>query len=280
MGLFTQNEIILMISVVSILLLCITILTIIDIKEYLKNKKESEKIVFGEKYEEEEKVSQPVEVMETNNDEILISDIEEEKPLNEDIFLEEIDDLPEEVIVNKQEEVKDNIEPQIIEEETVEPVVEKKVDLFAELDKAIGPVPNEKDDLTNFELEQERTAIISLDELLQKSDELYNDNEIVQYDDGDEPITIDEVISRYNKANNIVEEADVKKEVPTIMQDIVEEKKEPYTKKETIPFISSVYGIEKQNNALEFENTASYEKLDRAKSNEFMAKLREMNENK
>ena len=39
MGMFSQNEILLMIGVVSVLLICITILTILDIKEYLKAKK-------------------------------------------------------------------------------------------------------------------------------------------------------------------------------------------------------------------------------------------------
>jgi hypothetical protein len=58
------------------------------------------------------------------------------------------------------------------------------------------------------------------------------------------------------------------------------EEKVPYSKKETIPFVSSVYGIEKDNNALEFENTATYEKLDRQKYNDFVAQLKEMNENK
>ena len=59
---------------------------------------------------------------------------------------------------------------------------------------------NLEDTVTNFELEQERTAIISYDELVKLGDTLYTTNEITQYDDGDEPITIDEVIKKF--ANN------------------------------------------------------------------------------
>ena len=45
-----------------------------------------------------------------------------------------------------------------------------------------------------------------------------------------------------------------------------------------MPFISSIYGFE--NDEMSFENTANYEKMDRAKTNEFMRRLKEMNENK
>ena len=39
MGMFSQKEIILIIGVVSVLLVCISVLTILDIKDYLKAKK-------------------------------------------------------------------------------------------------------------------------------------------------------------------------------------------------------------------------------------------------
>ena len=48
-----------------------------------------------------------------------------------------------------------------------------------------------------FEIEQEECAIISLDELSKISNNLYDSNEFMQYDDGNEPITIDEVINNY-----------------------------------------------------------------------------------
>ncbi len=285
MGLFTNEELMLMIGVVGVLLLCISVLTIFDIKEYLKSRKKvdvsediKEKVIV--KDEPKEEVAAPTVSSLNVQDEVLISDIKEEKISEDDIFLEEIEDVEEESNENVSLVTENVALSEIVENNPViekeEPVAKKRLDLYEELDNAVTNLPNEKDDLTNFELEQERTAIISLDELLKRSNELYNDNEIVQYDDGDEPITIDEVINRYNKINNINEEASV----PEVMQDIVESKVEPYSKKETIPFISSVYGIEKQDNSLEFENTASYEKLDRANNKDFVSKLREMNENK
>ena len=280
MNLFTQNEIWLMIGVVSVLLVCISILTIFDIKEYFKNKKVSiDEADFKEEFKEKEEPVSKVVVEEVVDkeipDEVLINDVK-----NEDIFLEEMEDekfdveevnvVKEEPILSKTDTVvKTNVETNI--ESNVKE--KKKLDILEELEELEANLPNKKDDVTNFEMEQERTAIISLDELMKKSDELYDSNEVMQYDDGNEPISIDEVIKMFNR------DLEEEKEVPIIMQDIVEEK-EPYSKKETIPFISSVYGIEKKDNALEFENTATYEKLDRANYNDFIAKLREMNENK
>lgn len=272
MNMFTQSELLLMIGVVGVLLICIIILTILDIRDSLKAKKSvSEENVFGEEFKEkEEEVSQVVleEVEEKPIlDEVLINDVK-----NDDLFFEEMED-------EEYETPEVNVMEEVVPEVTVleeEPKEKKRLPLLEELEEIENNLPNKKDDITNFEMEQERTAIISLDELMQKSNELYDNNEFVQYDDGNEPITIDEVMARFNKENNIKEEI---KEVPEVMQDIIEEK-ELYSKKETIPFISSVYGIEPKDNALEFENTATYEKLDRQNYNDFVSKLREMNENK
>lgn len=278
MNMFSQNEIILMIGVVSALLICIIILTILDIREYLKEKKglTNEEITFGEEFSEKEEVIVPtkVEITEKKPDEILVSDVKEDVS-SDDILLEEMEDEKFDVVMN---------EANVIKEETIVPTVttkpKKVLDAFEDLDEIENNLPNKKDDITNFEMEQERTAIISLDELLKKSNELYDNNETFQYDDGNEPISIDEVIKMFNKEEDKVDVVSTSKEVPDVYQEVVEEKKELYSKKETIPFISSVYGIEKENNALEFENTATYEKLDRQNYNDFVNKLREMNENK
>ena len=282
---FSQTELLVMIGVVSALLICITILTILDIKEYLKTKNglilEDDKEVVKEEVEiepvkivkKEEPIEKEILITNTsnNNDEIFLEEMEDEEfevktvsepiieEVKEEIVMPKVE-IKEEVVIPQVKEVKENIE--------IEPE-KKKLEVYEEFSEIEDNLPNNKDDVTNFEMEQERTAIISLDELLKKSDELYNDNEIVQYDDGNEPITIDEVISRFRYENNIEENK----------EDTIEEKiVEPYSKKETIPFISSVYGIERRNDALEFENTANYEKLDREKYNDFIAKLREMNE--
>ncbi len=273
---FSQNELMLMIGVVSVLLISISVLTILDIRDYLKAK--NGLIVEDDslnEYLEEEKV-EPITVTETA-DTLVVENKEEEK---EEIFLEEMEDETYEVkpeITKVEEEV---VVPQVKDEVLLSEVKpeKKKLDAFLEYEEIENNLPNEKDDVTNFEAEQERTAIISLDELMQRSNELYNDNEVVQYDDGNEPISIDEVIKMFRKdeVETPVVEA---KEVPEAFKEVMEEKV-PYSKKETIPFISSVYGIETDNSALEFENTATYEKLDREKYDDFVAQLKEMNENK
>ena len=306
---FSQNEILIMIGVVSVLLLCITILTILDIREYLKVKKgliieEDEDI----KVEVEEPKLEPIqvtlhedikpeEVMITTNtsntEDVLLEEMEEEKfdvKEEDKVLIQEIKEEPQTIIIKEEKEepliaeIKEEVVvPQI--QEVVDPVVEKKekkrLEIFEELDELEEKLPNKLDDVTNFEMEQERTAIISLDELLAKSDELYNDNEFVQYDDGNEPITIDEVISRFRKDSepvSVVSKEDTAP-IPVVMQEIEEDEVLTTSNvKEVPPFISSIYGIETDNNALEFENTATYEKLDRENYNDFVAKLREMNE--
>ncbi len=261
MDMFSKTEILLMIGVVSALLIVITILTILDIKDYLKNKdKDLEEYDFEEDIEMEKQDKNEevelIEVLEVNdNDEIMISDIDtSDEVMSIEPVIEEVEEVNTTMPVEESKE----ISPSNV-----------KLDVQEELNKVLETIPDDERMVTSFEEEQERTAIISLDELLSKSDSLYSNNEIKQYDDGNEPISIDEVMSMYNKEE---------KNVPDIMQDIVEEKK-IYSNKENVPFISSIYGIE-TNNSLEFENTATYEKLSRAKKNEFMAKLHEISENK
>ena len=277
MNVFSQNEIMLMIGVVSVLLVCISVLTILDIKDYLKVKKGLIDEVEEESLQEEasEEV-EPISVSIEEESPVLSEEKEEEK----EVYLEEMEEetFAEQPKVNPViEEYNEIVIPNLKEEIEAKPE-KKKLDILEELEAMENSLPNNKDDVTNFEMEQERTAIISLDELMQKSNELYNDNETVQYDDGDEPISIDEVIKMFNRdVKEPVQEEE--KKVPEVFQEVVEDKT-IYTKKETIPFISSVYGIEKENNALEFENTATYEKLDRQSHNDFVTQLREMSENK
>ena len=143
--------------------------------------------------------------------------------------------------------------------------------------------------LTDYELEQEQTAIISLEELVKKSKELYEANELTQYkDEGNEPISISdlEVISGREAApitspfeistvvGEKVEEANINdNKVNTVI--------EPEVKKfKSSPIISPIYGIEKQETTsdLELENTADYDKLDAEikKTNEFLMTLKEL----
>ena len=121
---------------------------------------------------------------------------------------------------------------------------------------------------------QEDTAIISIDELMAKAKESYDANEKYEdsyQDEGNEPITIDELEARRapKEEIKITEEKEVK-------NNISEERKF-----KSSPIISPIFGIEKHEknvNDLELENTANYEKLDEEirKTNEFIGTLKEL----
>lgn len=173
-------------------------------------------------------------------------------------------------------------------------------------------------ELTKFEEEQEKTAIISLDELLEKSKELYQLNELTQYmDEGNEPICLQDLERQADRkaANydepfiiaNVVNDAEGETKVEIIDESIkeilqinepvkiektvepVEVKVKPIveTKKQSTfkstPFISPIFGIERENNIdndIALENTANYEKLDEEikKTNNFVMSLKELQE--
>lgn len=160
--------------------------------------------------------------------------------------------------------------------------------------------------LTSFEEEQERTAIISMEELLKKSKEMYEANELTQYkDEGNEPISLQDL-------ENIMDRQEVETDEPVIIANVVSElendlkvevidekimeriQMNDYQKEEvkqevksnqtfkSSPIISPIFGIENEtDNSLELENTANYEKLDEQikKSNNFIVSLKELQEN-
>ena len=80
---------------------------------------------------------------------------------------------------------------------------EELMRLTLELEKAEQEQKNI--DLTAYEEEQEENAIISLDELVAKSKEMYEANEITQYaDEGNEPISLEDLEKRMNKVQEEV----------------------------------------------------------------------------
>lgn len=157
----------------------------------------------------------------------------------------------------------------------------------------------DKIDLREFEKEQEENAIISMDELYEKSKTLYEQNEITQYkDEGDEPISIADLERRMNRIKTDSIELEVEEEIK--IQEPIEVLKEDNTMKlddintinntsvnelykddkifKSSPVISPIFGIENQTNDMEFENTANYEKFDDEikKTNEFLKVLKEL----
>ena len=170
--------------------------------------------------------------------------------------------------------------------------------------------------LSNYEEEQEKTAIISLDEFLNKSREMYEKNEQTQYmDEGNEPISLSDLEEKMNRVAtkyeepfiiaNVVStgEVDENAQVEVIDEEIKEQlqqkmiketpvevleetKEEPYQdsrKKKFVssPFISPIFGIQKDARELDelaLENTATFEKLDQKlqSSNELIVSLKEL----
>lgn len=164
----------------------------------------------------------------------------------------------------------------------------------------------EKIDLTKFEEEQEENAIISLDELMQKSEILYEQNETTQYqDEGNEPISLEDLEKRMQDVKVEIEKLNeddnttisptentvesIKNEIPTVKLDdlnTVDNSSKAYREDivfKSSPIISPIFGIEDNNNDrnLELENTANYDKLDEEikKTNQFLATLRELQKN-
>lgn len=200
--------------------------------------------------------------------------------------------------------------------------------------------------ITNYEEQQESNAIISLEELVRKSKEMYANNELNQYkDEGNEPISLTDLEVAKEENNkpyynepfiiaNAVSDMEklinkpvqieqlqmddfdtvnsnpvVESVTPTIVQEptiitnsstSVEVMNNNETTPQQVqakpkvedlyqvsafkksPVISPIYGIERsEDDYLELENTANYDKLDEEirKTNEFLMTLKELQKN-
>ena len=211
--------------------------------------------------------------------------------------IEEIEPIVEEEvqeIISKDEEVQEVN----LEYEEVVPSVEEAREELHKLTMELEKQEDNNIELTNYEVEQEETAIISLEELIKKGKEMYDANELRETtDDVNAPISLHELEERVGKTatnitdtfiiENVVPEEELIEE-PVIVEtrNIIQEEINPVKVelKETgfipSPIISPIYGIEKEisPSELELENTADYEKLDAEikKTNEFLMTLREL----
>lgn len=285
------------------ILLCI--LFIIDYKSKKKALQNTSTIVIEgstpiEKYETYDHLKESFEEVK--------EEIIDNKPVDktEDITLDQADTNIE-LIEPKDENIKYVIKD---EEEVKEEAKEELKELVQELKEE----KNENIELTDFEVEQEQSAIISYNELKKVSDELYDSNELTQYDEGDEPISINQLREKFKEVNNPVSVAVATEEEKSNLLETIEslesnDRQETITnEKETAtvkledfaiktgehkfkisPVISPVYGTMKeeqtemfedfQSNAkLKLEQTANLEKLDEElkKTNEFLAILKEL----
>ncbi len=254
---------------------------------------------------------------------------QEEKPLvipieefneNEANDIEHIEEKTNDIehIYSSVKEEIESLEPENVVEEIVYGDVElKPEEAREELRKVTEDLMKKEEEakalenieLTKFEEEQEENAIISLDELMKKSGELYEKNEATQYvDEGNEPISLQDLELRMNNIKEEIkkideEDSNIKiNEVPATVSAIdtdksVDTKKIVLDDFDTItdpdkiyrddvifkssPIISPIFGIEQKavgTNDLALENTANYDKLDQEikKTNEFLVTLKEL----
>ena len=197
--------------------------------------------------------------------------IEEEKVVNEEPVLQPIE--KEEVVDKLEEESK-------LEYTSVEPDKTEAQEELQKLTEVLEQAQEEEKniDLTEFEEEQEKNAIISIDELMTKSKVMYENGEFDKYDDESSTvISIDDL-----------EKSKEEEPVLVPLDDFNSVKVEPVVetpKFKSSPVISPVFGIETnlgaKANEIELENTANYEKLDEEikKTNEFLTTLKEFQKN-
>ena len=257
LNLFTEKELIIMLSVVCFLLLIVIILTISDI---LKRKKE---IILEEEQEELSSI-QKEEMIE------MTTQVQEEVLENNNIEIQEVN----EVVTDEEIESLDLEPPMIKKIETVETNLDNKEKALVELAKIEDTLEHQvslEDTLTNLETIEEENAIISYQELLENTNELTT----VMEDDGDEPITLDEVFKLFNGNNDdgiIINESLEALPIEEAYQGEFN----------SSPYLSPINGVEGENLAdIQLENTANLEKLDKEirKTNQFLNILNELKKN-
>lgn len=201
MDLFSMKELIIMASILGGILLIIIVLTILDLIDERKSKKNKVKVEKEETNKVKEKKVEVEEIEILDFDEPIIEMKEE---LNNNVVEPlEFDELEEVSFISVCEEIKEEYKDSNIIEITNEK--ERAQEELKRLEVELQKEEDFSNTITNFELEQEENAIISYDELIQNIDRLYDQNEVVQYDDGNEPITIDEVIKKFSNSEMVFE---------------------------------------------------------------------------
>lgn len=316
-----------------------TIEEALSVAESIEEKIEDSAIIEKPKCDELIEVLEPVseisheeEKIENNNnssakEEVCIdntnTNVSEEKPLVIPIEEFEASKSIEDIYSEVKEEV-ESLEKNSTEELKYTDIEPNKEEAIAELKKVTENLLKKEEqeklepeniELTKFEEEQEENAIISMDELLRKSNELYEKNEVKQYEDeGNEPISLQDLEARMNNIKSEIEAIEVEdKKDNSIVENItnnipVYEVKEPeqiiksnkvvlddfntIDKSDKVyrddivfkssPIISPIFGIEDNHpsNDMMLENTANYDKFDEEikKTNEFIVTLKELQE--
>lgn len=270
LSLFTQRELMIMGLILGSLILIILILII---SEKFGNK-ESVDIL-----EDDISLEKPVEKIETENIKIEkieteniienkeeVEEIKQEEPLEVNELAVKQDEI-EELIIDDEPIIKKIESPEVL---SIEPVEKAKMELLKAEEEIVNQ-PSLEDTLTNLETIEEENAIISYQELLENT----NDLTMALEDDGDEPITLDEVFKLFNGSNDngiVINEA--LEAIP--IEDAY------HGEFNSTPYLSPINGVESESLAeIQLENTANLEKLDKEirKTNQFLNILNELKKN-
>lgn len=285
----SNNEVSIMIALLVTIILLTIIVLITDALNKRKNKKDVKELlnhhdtditdVFKEDINEENiaKTQEYTMDLEQYNDVI-----NNDNKLTEIKYVEDDEEL---------EKTKAQLELKNLKEELIKADIKekeeakKKLELEKQQDEIIDVIDIDNNPIDKFEQEQEENAIISLDEFNKVSDKIYDENEEIQYkDEGNEPISIQELEALYNtkelKAIKIDEE--IVKPTVSKLETKTEEKENDYKFKKS-PIISPVFGLDNDEsvNTIALENTANLDKLSEEikRTNEFLNTLRELRKN-
>lgn len=286
--------------------------------EKTKAKLELEELKAELRRQEEEKRLEEVKVIEQKEESVVVESVtakevkvepvevieavQPEEQQVEELVVETVAEEPvavvEELIETKEEvsDIANAINEQLIKEEieTKEANLQKANEVQEDLNELLEIGIEQK--IAEYEDEQERKAIISVEEFNKISDEMYDNNEVLQMayeDEGNEPISLEELETLYNtremkaikledfetvqavdEKEAILKDADIKKleDLPPIAME---------KKFKSSPFISPVFGISETKESLELEQTANLDKLNEEikKTNEFLKTLKELQKN-
>lgn len=244
MNLFTSKELLIMGVILITLVITLIILIILEIKD---KRKQPITIKIEEK---------KLATLNTTNDNT-------NNPKENNI-------IKEETINNQEVEIETldlNTDINVVKIEPVNQEIDKQALAQAEIKKTMEELSKEFDlenTITNLETIEEENAIISYQELLENTNQL----DTVLTDDGDEPITINEVLALFTQDDK---------------GELLEPISNPYNSEfEATPLVSPINGLEFENlTEIQLENTANLEKLDKEirKTNEFLNILNELKKN-
>ncbi len=268
---FGSNNLIILFILLLVVVLATIIVFVVDKKKDKDEVREAIKNIDSERINEE-RVGIPVvkeevkPVVEERKEEVIV-----ETPV-----IEKQEELPQpEVVISPVvEEEKEQVEETIYEKEKEEE--EKKEEAKQELERLEKTLQEEKEERigpTDFEIEQERTAIINYEELKKAAGTIEVRDEKLLQDEGNEPISIDDLYRRENIK---------KEEIKPVIEEIKVEKKVEEKKFKNSEVLSPVFGVTKEHkdlvNDVRHSEVMKAVDLEIAKTEKFLKELKELRE--